>query len=157
MIKSSPPKTPKARRTLRARLPGRWLLQDAKARFSELVRRVRSEGPQRVTIHGREEVVVISAEEFRRLNATDKSFREMTKAERASCGVHFSVCRKCKRFIDRAVPDDPNKPLDDIIVEGLERYYLEAEGSLKATAEGFSGPLDRLCVSGLRKVDRAAV
>jgi prevent-host-death family protein len=47
--------------------PGRWLLQDVKARFSELVRRVRSEGPQRVTVHGRDEVVVISAEEFRRL------------------------------------------------------------------------------------------
>jgi prevent-host-death family protein len=43
------------------------LLQDAKARFSELVRRVRSEGPQHVTVHGRDEVVVISAEEFRRL------------------------------------------------------------------------------------------
>ena len=27
----------------------------------------RSEGPQRVTVHGRDEVVVISAEEFRRL------------------------------------------------------------------------------------------
>ena len=42
-------------------------MQDAKARFSELVRRVRSEGPQHVTVHGREAVVVISAEEFRRL------------------------------------------------------------------------------------------
>jgi prevent-host-death family protein len=49
------------------RQPGRWLLQDAKARFSELVRRVRSEGPQHVTVHGRDEVVVVSAEEFRRL------------------------------------------------------------------------------------------
>jgi prevent-host-death family protein len=42
-------------------------LQDAKARFSELVRRVRSEGPQHVTVHGREAVVIIGAEEFRRL------------------------------------------------------------------------------------------
>jgi prevent-host-death family protein len=42
-------------------------LQDAKARFSELGRRVRSEGPQYVTLHGREAVVVIGAEEFRRL------------------------------------------------------------------------------------------
>ncbi|HEX3494306.1 MAG TPA: type II toxin-antitoxin system Phd/YefM family antitoxin [Methylocella sp.] len=49
------------------RPPGRWLLQDAKARFSELVRRVHSEGPQHVTVHGRDEVVVVSAEEFRRL------------------------------------------------------------------------------------------
>lgn len=43
------------------------MLQDAKARFSELVRRARSEGPQHVTVHGREEVVVVSAEEYRRL------------------------------------------------------------------------------------------
>jgi prevent-host-death family protein len=47
--------------------PGHWRLQDAKARLSELVRRVRSEGPQHVTVHGRDEVVVITAEEFRRL------------------------------------------------------------------------------------------
>lgn len=47
--------------------PGIWALQDAKARFSELVRKVRSDGPQRVTVHGRDEVVVISAEEFQRL------------------------------------------------------------------------------------------
>jgi prevent-host-death family protein len=48
-------------------VPAPWRLQDAKARFSELVRKVRSEGPQHVTVHGRDEVVVISVEEFRRL------------------------------------------------------------------------------------------
>ena len=47
--------------------PGCWALQDAKARFSELVRRARSEGPQHVTVRGRDEVVVLAAEEFRRL------------------------------------------------------------------------------------------
>ena len=47
--------------------PGHWRLQDAKARFSELVRRVRSEGPQHVTVHGRDEVVVIALEDFNRL------------------------------------------------------------------------------------------
>jgi prevent-host-death family protein len=61
-------KQPKPRQRVRGdRRPGHWLLQDAKARFSELVRRVRSEGPQHVTVHGRDEVVVIAAEEFRRL------------------------------------------------------------------------------------------
>ncbi|HMN74338.1 MAG TPA: type II toxin-antitoxin system Phd/YefM family antitoxin [Rhodoblastus sp.] len=44
-----------------------WSLQDAKARFSELVRRARSKGPQHVTVHGREEVVVVAADEYRRL------------------------------------------------------------------------------------------
>lgn len=51
-------------------LPGYWVLQDAKARFSELVRRVHSEGPQHVTVHGRDEVVVIAVEDFRRLQGS---------------------------------------------------------------------------------------
>ena len=52
-------------------IPGRkgyWPLQDAKAKFSELVRKARNEGPQHVTVHGRDEVVVIAAEEYRRLS-----------------------------------------------------------------------------------------
>ncbi len=65
------------------RPPGSWLLQDAKARFSELVRRVRSEGPQRVTVHGRDEVVVVSAEEFRRLKG-DRTGEALIAAMQAS-------------------------------------------------------------------------
>lgn len=49
-------------------LTSRWALQDAKARFSELVRKAKTEGPQRVTVHGREEVVVISVDDYRRVN-----------------------------------------------------------------------------------------
>jgi len=60
-------RSPKAAPRARAAKAAHWALQDAKARFSELVRRVRDEGPQHVTVHGRDEVVVISAEEFRRL------------------------------------------------------------------------------------------
>jgi prevent-host-death family protein len=61
---------------------GYWVLQDAKARFSELVRKVRSEGPQHVTVHGRDEVVVIAAEEFRRLtgNVTGLALIEAMQA-----------------------------------------------------------------------------
>jgi antitoxin Phd len=44
-----------------------WQLQTAKARFSELFRRARSEGPQWVTRQGKESVVVLPAEEFERL------------------------------------------------------------------------------------------
>ena len=44
-----------------------WQLEDAKARFSEVVRRARSEGPQRVSVRGRDAVVVIAADEFDRL------------------------------------------------------------------------------------------
>jgi len=46
---------------------GRWQLQDAKARFSELFRRARSEGPQLITRQGKEGVVMISDEQYERL------------------------------------------------------------------------------------------
>ena len=65
------------------RRPGYWQLQDAKARFSELVRRVRSEGPQHVTVRGRDEVVVLSTEEFRRLKG-DRSGAALVEALQAS-------------------------------------------------------------------------
>ena len=70
-------------KTPTATLPGHWVLQDAKARFSELVRRVRSDGPQHVTVHGRDEVVVIAAEEFRRLQG-DRTGRTLVDAVQSS-------------------------------------------------------------------------
>jgi prevent-host-death family protein len=60
------------RQKSRGTRPGRWQLQEAKARFSELVRRAKHEGPQHVTVHGREEVVVVGADDFRKL-AGDRS------------------------------------------------------------------------------------
>ncbi len=45
-----------------------WQLQEAKQRFSELVRRAEKEGPQVVTRHGEEVVVVVPAEEYRRMS-----------------------------------------------------------------------------------------
>jgi prevent-host-death family protein len=41
-----------------------WQLQDAKNRFSELVRCAREEGPQTVTVHGRPAAVVLSADAY---------------------------------------------------------------------------------------------
>jgi prevent-host-death family protein len=46
-----------------------WKLEDAKNRFSELVRRALSHGPQWVTRNGRDAVVVISARDYERLAA----------------------------------------------------------------------------------------
>jgi len=51
----------------------RWSLQDAKNQFSELVRRVLSDGPQLVTRSGQDTVVVIAAAEYERLTAPRQS------------------------------------------------------------------------------------
>ena len=44
-----------------------WRLQDVKSRFSEVVRLAREYGPQRVTVHGRDAVVVMAADAYDRL------------------------------------------------------------------------------------------
>jgi len=46
---------------------GCWGLVDAKTHFGEVVRKASDEGPQHITVHGGEAVVVIAAEDFRRL------------------------------------------------------------------------------------------
>lgn len=50
-----------------------WHLQDAKNRFSEVVRRATDEGPQFVSKHGKTSVVVLSFEEFRKLDRPRQS------------------------------------------------------------------------------------
>ena len=44
-----------------------WQLQMAKAKFSEVFRRARTEGPQRITKQGKEGVVMISDEQYDKL------------------------------------------------------------------------------------------
>lgn len=44
-----------------------WQVQTAKARFSEVFRRTRAEGPQRITRQGKEGVVMVAEEQFNRL------------------------------------------------------------------------------------------
>ena len=44
----------------------KWALQDAKARFSEVVRAARK-SPQTITLRGEEAAVVLSSDEYRRL------------------------------------------------------------------------------------------
>ena len=43
-----------------------WTLAEAKARFSEVIDRAQSDGPQTITRHGRTTAVVVAAEEWER-------------------------------------------------------------------------------------------
>src|SRR5258708_16396086 len=44
-----------------------WQIQSAKARFSELFRRARTEGPQRITRQGKEGVGMVAEEQYEQL------------------------------------------------------------------------------------------
>jgi prevent-host-death family protein len=50
-------------------------VQEAKQRFSELIRSVRREGPQFVTRHGRAVAVVLDIDEYRKLKGDKTDFK----------------------------------------------------------------------------------
>jgi antitoxin Phd len=74
----------------------RWQLQTAKAQFSEVFRRARSEGPQYVTRQGKEAVVIVPAEEFERLTARTRQPRSLVKffAESPLAEARLTLDRK---------------------------------------------------------------
>ncbi len=57
-----------------------WQLQDAKARLSEVVQRAATQGPQRITVHGRPMAVVISEAEYQRLHGPRPGFVDFMRA-----------------------------------------------------------------------------
>ena len=52
-----------------------WQVQDAKTRFSEVIERACTEGPQTITRHGTERAVVLSIEDYRALAAHKPDFK----------------------------------------------------------------------------------
>ncbi len=57
-----------------------WQLQEAKQRFSELIRSAEAGGPQFVTRHGQEVAVVIDIAEYRRLRGELQDFKEFLRS-----------------------------------------------------------------------------
>ena len=54
-----------------------WQLQEAKAKFSALVQKALDEGPQTVTRHGKETVVVLSVKDYARLREREPSLKDI--------------------------------------------------------------------------------
>jgi antitoxin Phd len=54
-----------------------WQLQEARSRFSELVSEALTQGPQRVTRHGKSAVVVVSEERWNEVTQKIPSFGRM--------------------------------------------------------------------------------
>jgi prevent-host-death family protein len=54
-----------------------WQVQEAKQRFSEVLRAVRRDGPQVITRHGEDVAVVIDIDEYRRLTTPRRNLTEI--------------------------------------------------------------------------------
>lgn len=71
----------------------RWQVQEAKQRFSEVLRAAEMGEPQIVTKHGEEVAVVIDISEYRRLRGEPVSLMRYLREE-PSAGDEFSIERR---------------------------------------------------------------
>ena len=77
----------------------RWQIQQAKARFSEMVERTLKEGPQTVTRHGKAVAVLVPAEEYQRLRGGGKKLKALLAAAPLQ-GVEIKRSRDTGRVVD---------------------------------------------------------
>jgi antitoxin Phd len=76
-----------------------WQLQEAKNRFSSIVDKAQHEGPQIVTKHGKESVVVISVEDYQKMKKPKTSLVKFLK-ESPLAGIPLDLKR------DKTLPRD---------------------------------------------------
>jgi prevent-host-death family protein len=79
-----------------------WQVQEAKQRFSELLRRVQMDGPQVVTRHGEEIAVVIDIAEYRHLRGEVLPFKDYLRAGPAFDDLELTRSAELPRSIDLA-------------------------------------------------------
>ena len=77
------------------RAPNSWQLQTAKARFSEVFRKARTEGPQLITRQGKEGVVMVPVEQFDQLMVRARQPKSLVQFFRESplVGVELDLER----------------------------------------------------------------
>ena len=81
-----------------------WPVQDAKARFSELLHTCLSEGPQVVTKRGTEAAVLVAVDEWRRLqSAARPSLKQLLLSNEARSELHLPRRGRGKRRAVQAI------------------------------------------------------
>lgn len=81
-----------------------WKLEDARNRFSEVVRRAMAGEPQLVTRHGRDAVVILDAEEYRRLTAPRDLLEFLRDSPFADAVREGDLCIERSGDLDRDIP-----------------------------------------------------
>jgi len=79
-----------------------WQVQDAKQRFSELIRQARSHGVQFITRHGAEVAVVLDIDEYRRLSGQSTDFKQYLRAGPHTDELAVGRVRELPRSVDLA-------------------------------------------------------
>jgi prevent-host-death family protein len=79
-----------------------WQVQEAKQRFSELLRRAQAEGAQFVTRHGTEVAVVLDMVEYRHLRGTATDFKTFLREPPFIDDIDINRSKEPARLVDLA-------------------------------------------------------
>lgn len=79
-----------------------WQVQEAKQRFSELIRAAHTDGPQVVTRHGQEIAVVIDIVEYRHLQGQLVGFKDYLRSGPGFDDLELGRSAEAPRVIDWA-------------------------------------------------------
>jgi prevent-host-death family protein len=78
-----------------------WQLQEAKAHLSEVVRLCLREGPQMLTVRGKEEAVLLSKKEYERLQGSKQNlFNFMSQSPLKGLDISFERDQSGNRDVD---------------------------------------------------------
>jgi prevent-host-death family protein len=78
-----------------------WQVQTAKARFSEVFRRARTEGPQRITRQGKDGVVMVAEEQYDQLVGKSHQPKKLVQFFRESPLVGVKLDLERSRDMER--------------------------------------------------------
>lgn len=78
----------------------RWQLQEAKQRFSELVRTAHDDGPQVVTRHGEDVAVVVAIDDYRRMTGRVPDFKEFLLTGPDLSDLHIERSTEVARIVE---------------------------------------------------------
>lgn len=70
-----------------------WQLQEAKGKFSEVVKRAQSQGPQNITVHGEPVAVLISRRDYLKLTRPKPSLVELLRSSPLA-GSDLNIARE---------------------------------------------------------------
>jgi prevent-host-death family protein len=79
-----------------------WQVQEAKQRFSELIRAAHADGPQVVTRHGQEIAVVIDIADYRHLKGETAEFKDYLRSGPGFDGLDLERTAERPRSTDWA-------------------------------------------------------
>ena len=81
-----------------------WPVQDAKARFGELLEKCLTEGPQMVTKRGAEAAVLVPAAQWHRLQASARSsLKELLLSDEARAAIAIPPRGQARRRLPSAL------------------------------------------------------